>query len=616
MRFIISITLVFGFLSSYGQFTDVTEELGVIMEAVSPGFMGGGCAWFDHNNDGWEDLYMCGGEAMDKLFENNGDGTFTDISAGSGLEFTSLLHTFGVVTGDLDNDGDTDIVLTTWYDPSDFFYKPIMVLENMGGGLFLDMAEDAGVDDVAWSTSATLLDINQDGWLDIYVGTYISSNGFLAEDGITYGFDHNCFSDFLYVNNQDGTFTDATEEYEAVNTGCALATTATDFDRDGDTDIMVANDFGEWLVPNLLFENQYPDLDVDEIGETSGADIQLYGMGIATGDFDEDLDLDYYVTNLGDNALLRQQAGLFEEVAEELGVINGFTDSLRHTGWGTFFFDHNNDSYLDLFVCNGRIPAFTFIANVFYDSNKLYQNGPEFAFEDVTESMGLADSLVGRGCAYADYDQDGDLDIVVGNIPNQTSIPSDVQAFKLYRNDSDNDNHWVAMSLTGVTANLDGLGAQVEIHAGGRSFLREITAGGTHASHNSNIIHVGLGEINFIDSAQVYWPGGDVQTVFLNVDEYTSVTQGEIFTQIPSRSTEIVIYPNPTRGNLTIKSAQLSPQSRVRILSIDGKEAMSVRAGTMLEMSLTLPEDLAEGVYVLDIQNDGIKSKSLFALER
>lgn len=614
MRFLLSICMLSSLFSVEAQFTDVTEELGIVMEALSPGHMGGGCAWFDHNNDGWEDIYMCGGEAMDKLYENNGDGTFTDITSGSGLEFTSLVHSFGVATGDLDNDGDTDIVITTWYDPSDFTHPPIMILENMGNGLFLDMAEDAGIDDNSFSSSATLLDINLDGWLDIYVGNYISFNGFLEEDGIIYGFDHDCYSDFLYINNQDGTFTESSEAYEAINPGCTLAVASTDFDRDGDTDIMVANDFGEWLVPDLLFDNQYPEMGVDEIGEVSGADVQLYGMGIATGDYDEDLDLDYYITNLGNNALLRQENGVFDEVAEELGVINGFTDSLRHTGWGAFFFDYNNDSYLDLFVANGQIPAFNFIANTFYDSNKLFQNGPEFTFEDVTESMGLADSLVARGCAYADFDHDGDLDILVGNIPNQTGVPA-VQTFKLYRNDTNNDNHWVTMSLQGVTANPDGIGAQVEVHAGGRTFLREITGGGPHASFNSNIIHVGLGELNYIDSAEVYWPGGEVQTVFLNVDEHTNVTQGEVFTDIPPNFMEIGLFPNPTSGNLTIQSPSLLETTWVTITSMDGKKVMEFEARQSHRLRISLPKTLAGGIYILDLKNEGAFVRSVFAVQ-
>jgi len=602
-------------VSAQAQFSDVTDELGIFMEAVAPGHMGGGCMWFDHNNDGWEDMYMCGGEGMDKLYENNGDGTFTDITTGSGLEFTVLVHTFGVAGGDMDNDGDTDIILTTWYDPSDFTHPPIMILENMGGGLFLDMAEDAGVDDHAFNSSAALLDINLDGWLDIYVGNYIFFNDFLEEDGVIYGYDHDCYADYLYINNQDGTFTESAEDYEAINPGCTLAVAATDHDRDGDTDLMVANDFGEWIVPDILFDNQYPDLNVEEIGEVSGADIQLYGMGVATGDFDEDLDLDYYVTNLGENALLKQQNGMFEEVAQELGVINGFTDSLRHTGWGTFFFDHNNDSYLDLFVVNGRIPAFDFVANIFYDSNKLFENGPDFSFEDVTQPMGLADSLVGRGCSYADFDHDGDLDILLGTIPNLTSLP-EIQTFKLYRNDMDNDNHWVTMTLQGVTANPDGFGAQVEVHAGGRTFLREITGGGPHASQNSNVIHVGLGEINFVDSAQVFWPGGEVQTVFLNVDENTSVTQGEIFTEAGSRSSEISLYPNPTKGNLTVISPTLGLDSRIIVTSVQGKTILDTRPSKIGKVELTLPQNLAEGTYLLQIFNRGELMRAYFVLDR
>lgn len=509
---ILLLCIVCGVHSAGAQtFTEVSATAGINHFVFSPALIGGGCAFFDYDNDGWQDIYITGGLKRDKLYRNNRDGTFTECGIAAGLYGDGLYYTMGAVAGDIDRDGDRDIFITTWGDYNDWATPVRNILyRNNGNGTFTDIAPQAGITHAVWSVSATMGDYNLDGYLDIYVGNYVDSTAFIFHP-VTHqitGFAHTGYADFLYLNNGNSTFTQVAPQFSVANEGTTLAATFTDYDNDQDADIYVANDFGAWVIPNRLYRNEYPLDSFSDVSAASGANAAIYGMGIAPGDFDEDGDLDYYVTNIGRKVLFRNNGnGTFTDVADTAGVTNTYTDSLFTTGWGTVFFDYDNDTWLDLFVSNGQIPAADIIATGPEDPNKLFKNNMNGTFTDISAFAGLSDSTLGRGCATGDYDNDGDLDLLVVCAYRDT-IGSAGTHVLLYRNDMATGNHWLKVEVRGTVNNPDGFGTHVEVFAGGRKWLREIDGGSSHASQNSSIAHFGLGGYTAVDSIVVLWPGG------------------------------------------------------------------------------------------------------------
>ncbi len=496
-------------------FTDVSLDAGIDFLVDEQSYMGGGAAFFDYDNDGLLDIYITGGEDLDRLYKNEGDGTFSNQTLAAGFDSTSTFFSHGVTTGDIDNDGFREIFITSWDYNFQSAYARNYLYYNNGDGTFSDITTSAGMHlDSAWSTSATFGDFNLDGYLDLYVTNYVEQVGFIrdtAGNGNINGFAHICFPDLLYFNNGDNTFTNKSIDYDITDLGCGLAVAATNYNNDDHIDIMLANDFGEFIVPNKLYQG--PDL--TEVSATTGTDIGLYGMGIAIGDYDEDDDLDYYISNLGRNVLLQNQGdGTFIDNTTFAGIENTAVDTLLVTSWGTAFFDYDNDTYLDLFVNNGFIPAADFIATTYTDPNKLYRNNGDGTFSDLADSLGLGDVNVGRGFAQADYDNDGDLDMIIVNLNRFVTMDPHVT---LYRNDLNNGSNYIKFELTGVLANRDAFGAHLRVHADGRTFLREVGGGSSHASQNTSIVHVGLGVIDMVDSVSVQWPGGRTQKLCSNL---------------------------------------------------------------------------------------------------
>lgn len=492
-------------------FTEISQFAGINHTVYSPVQLGGGAAFFDYNNDGWEDIYITGGLNRDKLYHNNGDGTFTERGAAAGLHAAALFYTMGVVTGDIDNDGDRDVLVTTWGGDLDWAIPLRNILyRNNGNGTFTDIAQAAGLTDAAWSVSACMGDYNLDGYLDIYIGDYVDENRFIR-DSITnqiIGFNHTGYQNNLYLNNGNNTFTDVAAQFAVNDSGTTLAVTFTDYDNDHDPDLYVVNDFGAWVLPNALHRNERPLNQFADVSVTSGANAAIYGMGVAAGDYDEDGDLDYYITNIGDNVLYRNNSnGTFTEVAAAAGVLATYTgDSLFSTGWGTAFLDYDNDTWLDLFVANGRIPAVNIIGTGEKDPHKLFKNNANGTFTDVSGMEGITDTVKGRGFATGDYDNDGDLDMVVVCMHHLANGQAKVL---LYRNDQTNGRHWLKVAVQGTTNSRDAFGTRVEVYAGGRKWIREIDGGSSHASQNSSIAHFGLANYTTIDSVAVIWPGGN-----------------------------------------------------------------------------------------------------------
>lgn len=507
-RLVTALALFGVFNGAEAQFTNVNSEAGINHQQFTETLMGGGALFIDYNNDGWQDLYLTGGRNPDKLYQNNSDGTFTDVSEGSFVDFyTKDTYTFGVSAGDINNDGCEDIFVAAFRKD-----ERGILLKNNCDGTFTNITRSAKIEETSGSTHGIFFDYNNDNFLDLYVINYIDEFDFIHDqNGIIVDIDHSCLPNQFYINNGDETFTEVSEEFGLDDDGCGLAVQATDYDQDGDQDIYIANDHGYFVNPNILYQNQYPRNSFSRLEDT-GLNVAFYAMGIASSDYDNDGDFDYYVTNLGDNAFLSNENDTYVDMAVEFGMENGeYEDESFITGWGTNFFDADLDGDEDLFVSNGYIPTGYFgITTKFEDDNKFYlNNNAGDSFSDVTEEWGLTNEFVNRGSAVGDYDNDGDLDLVVVTVGN------DNQYTILYRNDQSTVNNFFNIILEGAI-NPDAFGAVVKVYSGDQRWLREKYSGSSHASQSSDVLNVGLGALNTVDSMVVQWKGGGSQ-VFRNL---------------------------------------------------------------------------------------------------
>lgn len=583
----IRVTLFFilaGFLGTPAyaqfQFAEITEEAGISHHYLSVNDIGGGAAFFDMDNDGDEDLWISGGLNRDVLYENDGTGQFTEIGFEAGLGITFHIVTSGVITGDVDNDGFKDVLLLTHRGVSN------ILLKNRGDKTFENVTSSSGLGGFkAYSMAASMSDINLDGYLDIYIGHYIEQDRVdrTADRDSVLGFRHDCYANTLYLNTGDFTFEEVSASWGVDNKGCTLATAFSDFDGDHDPDLIVINDFGQWVIPNALYVNQYPNPGFENRSSELGIDQGIYGMGIAIGDYDQDLDLDYYVTNLGQNLLLQNQAATrFEEVSLSTQVDDTFgLDSLLAVGWGTVFMDMDNDSDLDLYVVNGYVPSAQFLKNREENPNSFFENTGNGQYKRVNLEEGIESPQRGRGLACADIDGDGDLDYLVVNYTRQATTQK-IHKVQLFRNDTENDHNWVGIQLRGATSNRHGLGSKIMLYAGGKTYLQEVTGGyGTHASQHSQILHFGLGQTEQIDSLVLYWPGGKKQIALeLEVNQIHELEEASELTGIDpdfsNVSSALSIYPNPFPSQTSIDINLKNNQPiDIRIFDELGREVYS-----------------------------------------
>ncbi|TRX60178.1 T9SS type A sorting domain-containing protein [Fulvivirga sp. M361] len=508
---ILFITCIFFFNQGNSQtFTNVSGSSGISHSHISSNLFGGGVAIFDYNNDGFEDIYLTGGTRQNKLYRNIGDGTFEDVSGMAGIVLKETIKTSGVIAGDINNNGLVDLFVTTES------LRPNLLYINQGNGTFLERSNEAGITGNVWSTGAAFSDVNRDGLLDIYVVNYIKETKLIRNiNGEVIGFDHGCYADQFYINNGDGTFTESAASFGIDNEGCGLAVAFTDYNHDTKPDIYIANDFGGWLTPNTLYENQYPQTTFHDKSKSSGLNARIYGMGIAVGDINNDGKFDYYSTNLGKNVLYENQNdNTFKDITDIAGVGNEFEGDLFSTSWGANFFDYDLDGYQDLFVANGHTPAASFIKNAEKDPNKLFKNSGDNTFEDVSENEGVADYGIARGSATFDYDNDGDMDLIITSLSRSSGA---INNTLLYNNNLSTSNHWLKIKLEGTTSNRSAIGSKVVVYQQDNLQIRELSGGSGHASHNSSILHFGLGSSQLIDSIKVIWPGIHTQ-VFKNFE--------------------------------------------------------------------------------------------------
>lgn len=569
------ISLVLAFLTllapdlwSQGTFTEVASSAGIQQKVFNRAEMAGGSAWFDYDQDGDEDLVLVGGETGNLLYQNQGNGTFSDVTVAAGFYIPDNYSTQAVVTGDIDNDGFREIFATTWWnEPNYLFY-------NNGDGTFTDISAASGLGfDSIWTTTSTFVDFNLDGMLDLYTGNYVDTP-IVIYDSIwnPVGYAHRCHPNQLWFNNGDLTFSDVTSVFEVGDTGCALSVLLSDFDRDHDPDTWTANDFGEWVSGNNLFQNNFPSAS-SNVTAAKGVQAEMYGMGFAHADCDHDLDFDYYITNIGANRFFENQNGIFTDRAVPLSVVNDSINGAMTTGWGTFFLDWNNDSWQDLFVANGHIQLIPIFENQRQDPDRLWENNGNGTFTEVSMAIGLGDTNQGRGASVCDYDLDGDQDIWVSVVSRDTLNLPDRSL--LFRNDLNNGHHWVQVRVEGTRNNRDGYGTQMVVKANGTKWLHEVVSGGSHYSQSSSIAHFGMGNATTLDSLTVIWPDGNAQ-VFTNlaVDSLYHIVEdsSQYVATLTPKQLRFQVYPNPFSDHVSIECLPVgSSPLQLRIYDLNGK---------------------------------------------
>ena len=509
------------------QFVDVTQEAGIHWKHVDGRsgqkyFMetlGSGAAFFDYDADGDPDLYFVNGAPLpgyvsqeiptNCLYRNNGDGTFTDVTKKAGVGDTGYGH--GCAVGDYNNDGQLDLYVTN--------YGTNRLYRNNGDGTFAEVAESVGVTEPRWSTSCAFADYDRDGNLDLYVVNYIvfdiNENPWcgLREKGIRAYCEPDNFiaqSDTLYRNNGDGTFTDATQTAGIYNTtGKGLGVVWGDYNNDGAADIYVAND----STGNFFYRNN-GDGTFEEVGFMVGVALSENGaaengMGTTFGDWNNDGWFDLTVTNYAQqtNTLYHNDAdGFFTDATTTTKTAQR---TYPYLGWATAFIDYDNDGYQDLFVANGHLHenlAELGQEGTYGQRNLLFRNNSNGTFTEISETLGPGMKLtdVSRGATFADYDLDGDIDIVV---TNSNTAP------RLLRNDGGNRKNWLQIRLTATNGSTDAIGARVKITTGKLTQTREVRSGDGYLSQQDLTLHFGIGDSEQVDSIEVQWQSGAKQLI-------------------------------------------------------------------------------------------------------
>jgi len=497
---------------------------------------GNGAAWFDYDADRDLDLLLVsgatredlahGGDRLAVLYRNDGVEGFADVTLESGLDGRGW--GMGVCVADYDNDGDRDAYLTA--------FGSNHLFANNGDGTFSDVTAASGVGDTRWGMNCAFGDYDRDGDVDLYVANHVAFDerripGRTESVCSHEGLDVYCGprglegqADVLYRNDGEGTFTDVTTSAGIAGPAYyGFGVLFSDLDGDGWPDVFVAND----SVPNLWFHNN-GDGTFSEEGLGRGLALSNEGreqaaMGATVGDYDGDGDLDLFVTNFAEdyNTLYDNgDLGLFADVSHRAGL---GTTSWWQLGWGTGFFDADNDARLDLFVANGHVYPDVEDLNrgaTYRQRNQLFRNVGDGRFVDVSDAAGpgLAIARTSRGAAFGDYDNDGDIDVLVVNLNDRPTLLENVAPA---------GHHWLTFRLQGVTSNRDGIGARISVTADGRTQTREVRSGGSYLSHNDLRVHVGLGSSDTVEHVEVRWPSGTVDAFGdLAADAFYDIREG------------------------------------------------------------------------------------------
>ena len=479
-------------------FADVSDRAGISAihrgiwdpdEALT-GYLAIGQAWGDYDRDGWVDLFVTGNLAPNALYRNRGDGSFA-LSRHSQSLSQPDVASGGVVWADVDNDGWLDLFVVN--DGANALYH-----NEMGEG-FRDITLEAGVGDTGKGTSAAFADYDNDGWLDLYVTNW-SCFPECADVDFTLQ------ADRLYHNNGDGSFTDVTGTLDyAMTLGAGFAPGFVDYDGDGDLDLYVVNDKLKNEIGNVLWRNDGAGCGHwcwTNVSAGSGADLVINGMGLDSADYDNDGDLDMYITDMVYTMyLLRNEESGFVNRAETAGAAINYGPNAG-VGWGAVFFDFDNDGWQDLYVATTEyFQTFPELEVSFMNprDDSLFHNRGDGAFDDVSASSGIVEPQPTLGVAYADYDQDGDLDLVTGNWNS---------GYRLYENQGAPGN-WLSLNLRGAgPVNRDAVGARVyATTADGMTQLQTVKIGSGLGGSNQLPLHFGLGDSRAAD-LRVVWSNG------------------------------------------------------------------------------------------------------------
>ncbi len=529
-----------GKLTSTGGFSDVTAGAGIRFRHNSGAFgkkylpetMGSGCAFVDVDGDGWQDIVLVnsmnwpgrpGAKSYMALYHNNRNGTFTDVTREAGLAIE--LYGLGITAGDYDNDGDIDLYITT--------LGPNKLFQNTGAGTFVDVTAKARVADAGFSTSAAWFDYDRDGRLDLFVANYVTwsidKDLFCTLDGKTKSYctpeSYAGASPTLYRNRGDGTFEDVTRRGGMFDPSSkSLGVAIFDHNNDGWPDVFVAND----TQPNRLFENRRDGTFLD-VGTTAGvafneAGVARAGMGVDAADYDGSGRQSLVIGNFSNEMMAlysNEGNGLFIDEAPTSTIGKA---SLLTLTFGCFFFDYDLDGMPDIFAANGHVaddinrvqPKVTYA-----QSPHLFRNLGSKKFDEISASLGPAfrQPVVGRGAAYGDYDNDGDLDLLI----TTNNGPA-----RLFRNDARQTNKRLRVTLVGSQSNRSGIGATVRlILKGGRQVWTTVHTGSSYCSQSELPVTLGAGQAGEIQSLEVVWPGGRNESISgAALDESITIQEG------------------------------------------------------------------------------------------
>ncbi|MFL6215440.1 MAG: CRTAC1 family protein [Blastocatellia bacterium] len=499
---------------------------------------GCGAAFLDYDNDGWQDIFLVNGTRLGgmpqgqtptcRLYHNNGDGSFADVTQKSGITSTGWGQS--VAVADYDNDGFDDIFIS--------YYGKNALYRNNGNGTFTDVADKAGVavNQSRWGSGCAFVDYDRDGYVDLFVASYIDLDlktapvpesgpcmykGVMVAcgpPGLTGGVN------MLFRNNGNGTFTDVSEKagIRKTNGTYGLGVLVADYDNDGWPDIYVAND----SAPAALYHNNKNGTFTD-IGIEAGCAFSVdgkpqAGMGATAGDYDHDGWLDIFKTNFsGDTSTLYRNTG--KAVFEDVTFPAGIGTTTRWLGWGCGFLDVDNNGWPDIFLVNGHVypEVERLTTEAGYAQRKvLYRNLQNGRFEDISERVGgpVMQPTASRGCAFGDYDNDGDIDILINTV---NALP------ELLRCDSTNQNNWITIKAVGTKSNRSGIGARIKCVTEDGNQIDEVRSGGSYYSQSDLRVHFGLGKRDKVKTIEIRWPSGQADTLTdVAANQFITVKEG------------------------------------------------------------------------------------------
>ncbi len=511
----------------------------------------------DFNNDGQDDIFVCRINKPNLLYKNNGNNTFTEVAADLGLDFTGNSNT--AVWGDLDNDGWLDLYVGV-RETNNFLYH------NNGDGTFTEIAREAGVQALRNPRSVHFVDVNRDGLLDIYVANLREQNN-------------------LYQNLGNMKFRDVVYESNTRDVQIAQAAIFFDYDNDGDQDLYLTHDAYQ---ANILYQNDGKGYFTD-VSAFSHTNIHIQSMGVDVGDINQDGWLDLYITNLGKNVvLMNNQDGTFSNASSRTGLIdNGM-------GWGNCFLDFDNDGFIDVYTANDSYFA--------PYPNVLQRNLGNDTFGIVEAQTPIASMGGSYGAASLDINKDGLLDLFVANTGSEGN--------QLFLNTTASPGNYLNIRARGTSSNRNAVGTKVTLEAEGSIFTDEINAGSGFASQNSFTLHFGLGSLRYIDKMTVVWPNGN-KDIFENipVNQTLNLLEGEGLFDSSLPQYELRLGPNPVENGLTLSLRIQKPQFiEIQLYSSQGKAISSIISKELNsgkhEFEWENPK-LGAGLYFLKIKYDG-----------